>query len=98
MLKRKKTELGPRGKEFYDCILDEYLIHDTFGKSVLWQAAQCIDRAQECHEILDRDGLTFQDKTGTIRQHPATKVEQMAKVSFCSLMRLVGLDPTLEPK
>ena len=55
-------------------------------------AAESFDRACEARETLATSGLTYIDKRGIPRAHPAVNIERDAKVIFARLLRELALD------
>src|SRR5262245_21673183 len=61
---------------------------------LLQGAAECWDRAQQARELLAKDGLTFVDRHGHIRPHPAAQIERDNKALYARLVRELALDVT----
>ena len=58
---------------------------------VLQLAAESWDRCQQAREILAKEGVTFTDRHGHIRPHPATQLERDSRTSFARLIRDLNL-------
>ena len=56
-------------------------------REVLRMAAEARDRYRQAKEELDRDGLTFLDRFGQRRLHPAHVVERDARSAFLMAVR-----------
>lgn len=63
-------------------------------------AAQAWDRAEEARELLEAEGITYTDRFGAPRAHPANAVERDNRLSFARLMRELDLegDPLPSPR
>ena len=55
-------------------------------------ACESWDRCQQARKILDREGLTYDDRFGAPRARPEITVERDAKTSFSRLVRELDLD------
>lgn len=65
------------------------------GKLDIGHEGECSDRSMEAREIVGREGLTYQDKFGNPRKHPAVDIELNSKLVFSRLIKTLGL-PTGE--
>jgi len=81
-------KLGRPGANLWRTILSEYQIDDSAGLEMLALACEQLDRAQECKEQIDRDGLLIRTRHGP-KDHPLLRTELSAR-SFVTrtLMRL----------
>lgn len=59
-------------------------------------ACQALDRAEQARAALAESGLTFRDRLGNPRPHPAVAIERNSMVAFARLVRELGLD-AVEP-
>lgn len=50
------------------------------------------DRAQAARRTVEREGITFEDRFGQPKVHPAVAVERKARDQFRLLLRELGLD------
>jgi P27 family predicted phage terminase small subunit len=84
------THLSTKTKAWYAEIEAEYEleVHDLL---LLQGAAESWDRCQQAREMLAKEGLTFTDRHGNVRPHPATQIERDSKSLFARLMRELGL-------
>jgi phage terminase small subunit len=62
---------------------------------ILQAAGECWDRLQAARSTIDREGLTFTDDRGNVRQHPCVAIERDCRIGFARLIRELDLD--LEP-
>jgi len=59
---------------------------------LLQLAGECWDRAAECRKVVKKDGKTFRDRHGILRQHPLLKIEFDSRNQFMRSLRELGLD------
>ncbi len=59
---------------------------------LLTLAAESWDRCQEARAILDKEGLTFEDRYGSPRSRPEIAVERDSRLAFARLIRELGFD------
>ena len=64
----------------------------------LFAAAKSYDRATEARIILDKAGLTFEDRFGQVRPRPETTIERDSLMLFAKLMRELNLDCEVPPE
>jgi P27 family predicted phage terminase small subunit len=93
---RVPKNLKNEGRKFWRSVLKEYEFVKTHDLELLTQAAQCIDRMQECRDAIDNDGMFQQNRYGKTEEHPAIKVEKDQNRLFLSIVRELGL--TLAPQ
>jgi hypothetical protein len=62
---------------------------------LLTLAAEAWDRCCQARVVLDRDGLTFNDRFGTPRARPEIGVERDSRLAFVRITRELDLD--IEP-
>lgn len=63
---------------------------------LLQAACESWDRAQQARQLLATEGVTFTDRHGHIRPHPAVNIERDSRALFARLVRELGLD-VVEP-
>jgi P27 family predicted phage terminase small subunit len=73
-------------------VLDELGSLPPHRLHLLRLACEAYDRCQSARERLAAEGLTFQDKNGDPRAHPAVAIERDSRVGFARLLRELGLD------
>jgi hypothetical protein len=84
---------GP-GMSLWRSVLESYEFSDAASYQVLYQSCACVDRAESCREIIDRDGeLLYVGKS--VRSHPLLRDEVANRALACRLLARLGLD--LEP-
>ena len=62
---------------------------------LLQVACEAWDRCQEARSILDREGLTYEDRFGAPRARPEIAVERDSRLAFARMLRELALD--IEP-
>ena len=60
--------------------------------AILQAGLEARDRYLEAKGLIDRDGITIQDRFGTKIIHPAFRVESRMRDSFLSSMRMLKLN------
>ena len=61
-------------------------------------AGRSWDRAEQAREEIATEGITFQDKYGQLKPHPAVGVEKDSQIRFCRIMRELNLDAEQPPE
>jgi phage terminase small subunit len=59
---------------------------------LLTLAAEMLDRAAQARAVLDKLGLTYEDRFGAPRARPEVNAERHAKIAFARLLRELDLD------
>jgi P27 family predicted phage terminase small subunit len=59
---------------------------------LLQAACEGWDRCQQAREVIDKEGVTFNDKHGQPRAHPAVAIERDSRIGFARLLRELALD------
>lgn len=88
------TELRPATAAWVRKIIDGWALEDHQMK-VLRAAAEAWDRREQARELLARDGLTYKNRFGDIKPHPAVAIERDSRLSFIRAVRELNLD--MEP-
>jgi hypothetical protein len=87
--------LGKSGAKLWQSIQSEYRIDDAGGRAILLQICLTLDRADECAEALDGDGVMIRTKSGGLRDHPLLKLELASRSFVVKSLHKLGLD--IEP-
>lgn len=87
--------LQTEGRELFERVQAEYAITDAAGLALLTRAAECLDRLTEARELLATDGPVTKDRYGTMKAHPANKIELDSRNGFLAALRALNLD--IEP-
>lgn len=88
---RPPRHLSDESRAWFASVTKDFEL-ESHHLMILRAAGEAWDRAQQAREILKRDGVTFVDRHGHIRPHPATVIERDQKVLFSRLVRELGLD------
>jgi P27 family predicted phage terminase small subunit len=65
---------------------------------ILEAACSAWDRMTQAREILDEQGLTYQDKFGNPRAAPEIAIERDSRLAFARLLRELALDVEPPPE
>ena len=87
--------LQARGRALFEQLAEEYAITDAAGLALLARAAECLDRLTEAQDLLAADGPVTKDRYGTLKAHPANKIELDSRNGFLAALRALNLD--IEP-
>jgi phage terminase small subunit len=66
--------------------LDEHHI------KLLTLACESLDRGVQARKLIEKDGLTFIDRHGSIKPHAAVAIEKDSRIAFARLVREIGMD------
>lgn len=92
--------LRPATKRWFASVLEDYDL-DPHHIRLLTLAGEAWDRGQAAREIIDRDGMTFDDRFGQPKARPEIGIERDSRTSFARLLRELALDieaPTDAPR
>jgi phage terminase small subunit len=67
-------------------------------RRLLTLAAEAWDRGQAAREIVDRDGMTYDDRFGQPKARPEIAIERDSRIGFARLIRELGLDVEPPPE
>jgi len=87
-------KLGRHGTQLWKNILRGYVIDDVADIETLALACEQLDRAQECREQIDADGVVIRTKHG-LKDHPLLKIELAARSYVSRAMQRLGLGTEL---
>jgi len=90
-IKRAPKNLTESGRKFWKSVLQEYEFEKAHDYELLAQGCQCLDRIEQCRQVITADGLFQQDRYGRKVEHDALKVERAQKKLFLSIVRELGL-------
>lgn len=77
--------LSDKSKEIWDLSMEKAAT--PIRQVMLQMALECLDRADECRELIDREGLTVISlKTGMSHCHPLLRVEKESRQLFAKIM------------
>src|SRR5262249_51740543 len=83
--------LGPHGLRLWNSVHRAYNIADVGGIELLCLAAQAIDRAESCREIIDREGEVVHGRTGP-RSHPLLRDELQNRAFAARTLDRLGIN------
>ncbi len=86
--------LAKTGSVLRQSIQREYKIDDAGGAEMLLQICVAADRADECAEIIQRDGPVITTRHG-MKEHPLLKIELASRSFVVRSLHRLGLD--IEP-
>ena len=93
------SHLSRHARAWWSMVHDDYMLSPT-DERLLTEAATAWDRIQQARAILEADGLTYRDRFGAPRRHPATSIEAEARIAFARLVRELDLEamPLPDPR
>jgi len=89
---KSSIKLGKIGVKFRRDVLKEFVFIDTHDFRRLDLAAHCLDRIEQCREMIESEGVFIKDRFQRQKEHPAVKCERDQKVIFCRIIRELNLD------
>jgi P27 family predicted phage terminase small subunit len=93
---RAPSHLSTATKKWWRQVADEYELAPHHVR-LLTLACEAWDRSRQARELLERDGVTYQDRFGAPRKHPAVSVEENARIAFARLVRELDLEGEPQP-
>lgn len=88
--------LTERAREWVENVTQEYAL-DPHHRHLLVLAAEALDRGEEARIALADHGMTYLDRFGAPRSHPAVAVERDSRLAFARLLRELDLDGAPAP-
>ena len=94
MTKKDKltNSLSREAKNLAKKLIDEYSIDDSGGLAILNAAMEAFDRMKSAQKIIKRDGITFKDRWGQIKNHPLLTAERDSRSQFLQALKALNLD------
>jgi P27 family predicted phage terminase small subunit len=89
--------LSESSKELWDAVLRDYAL-EHHHLAVLQTALEARDRMLQAQAILDREGVTYIDKAGYPRKHPACAVEIDNRLAWLRALRELNLEGEPAPE
>ena len=77
-------------KKWFLNVLADFELEESDIK-LLTLAAEAFDRATQARETIAESGITYTDRLGNIRKHPAVSVEESARIAFARLVRELSI-------
>ena len=84
--------LTPAARRWWRSITEEYEITDAAGLLLLQTALEAFDRMKIASAVLDKEGVTFTDRYGQARPHPAATVEANNRSQMMIALKALNLD------
>ena len=86
------SHLSTAAKAWWRGVVEGWDGLESHHLKLLTLAAQAWDRAEEARRIIAKEGLTYSDRFGAPRRHPAVAVESESRAAFARLIRQLSLD------
>ena len=83
-------------KKWFLGVLDDFDL-EASDVRLLTLAAEAFDRATRARETLAASGITYEDRLGNIRKHPAVSIEESARIAFARLIRDLAITDSGPP-
>jgi phage terminase small subunit len=91
------AHLRAETRKWFAAIVDDFDLESHHLK-LLTLAAEAWDRVQQAREALDKHGLTFIDRYGSLRARPEAAIESQSRIAFARLLRELSLDVEPPPE
>jgi len=92
---RPPRHLSDESRAWFAAVTKEFDLESHHIK-LLQSACESWDRMTQARDLLKVEGITFIDRHGHIRPHPAVNIERDSRALFARLVRELGLD-VVEP-
>jgi P27 family predicted phage terminase small subunit len=87
------SHLSAESQTFFDYAIYEYTAgFDQHHVKLLTLACEAWDRSVQARKLIEKDGLTFVDRNGSIKPHAAVAIEKDSRTAFARMIREIGLD------
>jgi P27 family predicted phage terminase small subunit len=86
------SHLGAKARAWAESVLDVPGEATETDVKLVILAAEALDRAATARRQIGREGITYTDRFGAPRAHPAVAVERDARAAFSRLVAQLGLD------
>ena len=88
---RPPLHLKTTTKKWWKRVAEAYELEEHH-RHLLTLAGEALDRCNEARSILDREGLTFDDRFGQPKSRPEVVIERDSRLAFARLLRELCLD------
>lgn len=88
--------LRPATAAWWTQILTDFAL-ESHHLRLLELAATAWDRAEGAREVIDKLGISYEDRFGAPRARPEVAVERDSRIGFARLIRELGLDTAGTP-
>jgi len=85
------SHLRPATAAWWQDVVDEYGL-EPHHERLLTLAAEAWDRCQAAREVIDAQGLTFDDRFDQPKARPEISIERDSRLAFARLLRELALD------
>ena len=93
---RAPSHLSTESKAWWRSAVREYHLENHHLK-LLRLACEAWDRANAARLAIKREGMTYTDRFGAPRKHPAVNIEEQARLAFARLVRELDLEGEPHP-
>jgi phage terminase small subunit len=83
--------LRPATAAWWDCVVGTYALEEHHLR-LLTLAGEAWDRCQQAREVLEREGLTYDDRWDQPHARPEVAIERDSRIAFARLLRELALD------
>jgi phage terminase small subunit len=97
MKSKPPAHLGRATAQWWRSVNDDFEL-DPHHIRLLTLAAEAWDRGQAAREIVEREGMTFQDRFGCPKPRPEVAIERDSRIGFARLLRELALDGVDAPE
>ena len=91
------AHLTPDTREWWEVVCEQYVLEDHHVR-LLTLACEAFDRGQAARELLDREGLTYEDRFDQPKARPEVAIERDSRIAFARLLRELALDVDPPPE
>jgi P27 family predicted phage terminase small subunit len=88
----KEIKLSNKAKKLLNEIIKEYGVEDKPALIILQTAFEAYDRLKQAQEVLQKEGLSFQNRLGNPIMHPLLKVEQSARSQMLQALKMLDFE------
>jgi P27 family predicted phage terminase small subunit len=96
MIQKPPKHLRPATRKWWKTVVEQWEL-SAHHIRVLTLAAESWDRHLEAREALEKTGMTYVNRFGEPKPHPAVEIESTNRIHFARLMRELCLDDGTEP-
>lgn len=83
--------LRPSTAKWFRSVVEEFDLEPHHVR-LLALASEAWDRCQSAREVIDKDGMTFDDRFGQPKARPEVGIERDSRIGFARLIRELALD------
>ena len=80
-------------RKWWQSVVSDYELEPHHLK-LLTLAAEAWDRATAARAVIEKKGLTYEDRFGQPKARPEVAIERDSRIGFARLLRELGLDET----